>query len=288
MSARLLALLALVATMVACAPPEPPSPTGAVATRIVSLAPHLTELVYAAGAGDKLVATIEYSDYPPEAELLPRIGHAFRIDFESLALLEPDLVLAWSTGTSAENIRRLRELNYRVVAIETQTLDDVARDLLVIGELAGTDDVARLRAAEFRAEIDKLRERYQGQSPRSVFFQISLEPLYTVTGSHIINDVIELCGGANIFAELGGVAPPVSVEAVIAAQPDVILGAASPGDDGTSSRSPCAADPSLPTQRDTAGTPATHAPTRTVDLPLPSSHHPRRRPPSAPVPANDS
>lgn len=201
----------------------------AAAPRLVSLAPHITELVYAAGAGEQLVGVVEYSDFPAAAQQLPRVGDAFRVDYEALTRLRPDIVLAWESGNPAEIVRRLRELGLRVVALEPQVLADVANQLEQIGELAGTASVAQPRAAAFRAELAELRTRYAGAATLRTFVQISAQPYFTLTGRHIVSEALELCGGENVFAELPGLAPAVSQESIILANPEVIL-AATAGD----------------------------------------------------------
>jgi iron complex transport system substrate-binding protein len=200
------------------------APAGAaVRLRIVSLAPSLTELAYAAGAGETLVGTVEYSDYPVAARALPRVGDGWRVDIERLLALQPDLVLAWSSGTPQETITRLKSLNLRVVSIPTYRLADVPAALRSIGRIAGTTGAADAAAAKFESEIRRLRAGHAGAGPISVFIQIDDEPLYTVNSHHIISEVVELCGGRNVFAELPQLAPPVALEAVLARQPQVIL-----------------------------------------------------------------
>ena len=191
--------------------------------RIVSLAPNLTELAYAAGAGGALVGTVEYSDYPAAARSLPRVGDAWAVDAESVLALRPDLVLAWASGTPAETISKLRSLRVRVVPIETFRLADVPVALRQIGQIAGTSAAADAAAAMFDAEIRRLREAHARARTLTVFIEIDDEPLYTVNGRHIISEVVELCGGRNVFADLPQLAPPVNVEAVLARDPQVIL-----------------------------------------------------------------
>lgn len=191
--------------------------------RIVSLAPHLTELAYAAGAGDALVGTVEYSDYPQAARDLPRVGDGWRVDTERLLALRPDLVLAWESGTPADTIRRLEALQLRVATIPTYRLADVPAALRTIGRIAGTPAVAEPAAASFETEVERLRARYSRQPALSVFIQIDDEPLYTVSRRHVISEIVELCGGRNVFAELAQVAPPVAIEAVLARDPQVVL-----------------------------------------------------------------
>ena len=193
------------------------------ARRIVTLAPHLTELVYAAGAGDRLVGTVEYSDYPVAARALPRIGDAFRLDQEALAALQPDLVLAWASGNPAVMLERLRELGYRVVALDSAGLDSVAVQLEQVGRLAGSVAVAHAAAARYRSRLEALRTRWESAPRVSVFYQVSARPLLTVTRRHVIGQVLELCGGDNVFADLPGLVPPVSMESVLDAAPQAIV-----------------------------------------------------------------
>lgn len=200
------------------------------AERIVSLSPHLTELTFAAGAGQKLVGVVDYSDYPEAAAELPRIGDAFRVDYEVISLLNPDLVLAWRGGTSRETIERLQSLGYRVVELDAVRLEDIIEQLLVIGRLAGTEAAAQRVATELEREVTTLRARNSNKPPISVFFQIAAEPLFSITGNHVISDIIDVCGGRNVFAALPGLAPPVDVEAVVAANPDVIIAPGKQGD----------------------------------------------------------
>jgi len=227
----LLALVIAIALPACGQTPAPLSgPVGSEVHRIVSLSPHLTELTYAAGAGAQLVGAVAYSDYPAEAKNVPRIGDAFRVDYEAIGLLHPDIVLAWRSGTPREIVERLRSLGYRVIELDATRLDDIGDQLLTIGNLAGTQSVAQAAASNLAAQIEALRLRYRDKSPVSVFFQISSEPLFSVTGAHVISDIIALCGGQNIFADLAGIAPPVSVEAVAAADPEIIMAAGSPDD----------------------------------------------------------
>lgn len=192
------------------------------AVRIVSLAPNITEVVYAAGAGGKLVATVDFSDYPAAAKTLPRVGSYARVDVEAVAALRPDLVLAWDSGNPPAAVAQLRKLGIPVFVTEPTALDDVARDLERYGTLAGTS--AGVRAAQaFRIRMATLQQEYAARKPVRVFYQVWDEPLMTVNGKQIISDVIRLCGGVNVFANLPALAPTVSTEAVLTENPDVII-----------------------------------------------------------------
>jgi iron complex transport system substrate-binding protein len=193
------------------------------AERIVTLAPHLAELVHAAGAGERLVGTVQWTDYPAAAAALPRIGDAFRLDLEALAELAPDLVLAWQGGNPDHMIEQLKQHGYRVVALAPQRLDDIGEQLLEIGRLAGSTATAQTAATSYRTELEALRDAHTGRPELRVFYQVSWRPLYTVGGRQLISEVIALCGGQNIFEDLGELAPAVSMEAVIARDPQVIL-----------------------------------------------------------------
>jgi iron complex transport system substrate-binding protein len=199
------------------------------ATRIVALAPSLAELAFAAGAGGRLVGVARFSDFPPAARGIPQVGDAARVDFERVAALKPDLILAWKSGNSAADVSRLEGLGYPAFVSEPARLADIPRVLNAIGALAGTAPAAGKAASEFEREILALRGRYAGTAKVRVFYLIWHRPLLTVNGAHMISDVIALCGGENVFADLAQLTPNVSLEAVIAAKPEVVLGGGSTG-----------------------------------------------------------
>lgn len=191
--------------------------------RIISLAPSLTEIAYAAGAGAQLVGVVEFSDYPAAAKAVPRVGDAWRVDAERVLALRPDVVLVWPTGTPETTIERLRSLGLNVVDVPTQSLADVPLALRQVGRLAGTSAVAEQAALDFERRVAGQRARHSQRPPVSVFIQIDDEPIFTVNGRHVISEIVALCGGRNVFAGLPQLAPPIAAEAVLAADPQVIL-----------------------------------------------------------------
>jgi len=197
--------------------------SNATALRIVTLAPHLAELVYAVGAGESLVGVSAYSNFPQAVTELPQIGDAFLIDQEQLLLLRPDVLLAWKSGTAAHTVDELRSRGYRVEVISTGGLYDIAAALKTIGQLTGHAVEANSVAAEFLADIDRMRNSHAYGDTIRVFYQISSRPLYTVNGDHYVSELIELCGGKNIFSDLGALAPLVSEEAVLVRDPEVMI-----------------------------------------------------------------
>lgn len=205
-----------------CALSVPASGAGQ-APRWVSLAPHLTELAYEAGAGNLLVGVSAYSDFPEAARSLPRIGDAQRVDKERLLALQPDLVLAWGSGTSLELIEWLRHRGIRVETLEVRRLEEIPAALETLGRWADTPATASAAVRRFRARLAELAPAAGPLAPVRVFIELDHRPLFTVTGAHLISELVERCGGKNIFSDLPGLAPAVSVEAVMAAAPEVIL-----------------------------------------------------------------
>ena len=197
------------------------------ALRIVSLAPHVTELLFAIGAGAQIVGADEFSDYPVAAKSIPRIGRAGALDLERIVALRPDLVIGWGSGNSSAQVAQLQHLGLRVFISEPRQLEDVASTLRRLGQLGGHAEKGESTAAAFESGIHQLRQRYAQQSPVSVFYEIWDRPLMTVNGQHIISAVLTLCGGSNVFAKLAQLAPTVDVEAVLKAQPQAILGSGS-------------------------------------------------------------
>lgn len=228
---RALALAGLFAALCACtdAPQDPVQ--GGSYQRIVTLAPNLTELVYAIGAGDRVVGVSAWSDYPAEVLELPVVGDAFSIDQEQLAVLDPDLLLVWESGTPAHTVDELRRSGYNVKVVRTRGLADIADALQQVGELTGMTAEATATADEFRERLAALRNANSDAEPIEVFFQVSRRPLYTVNAEHYVSELIEICGGKNVFDDLNELAPSISVEAVIDRAPEVMLASTDAGDD---------------------------------------------------------
>jgi iron complex transport system substrate-binding protein len=200
-----------------------PAESAAADLRIVTLAPHLAELVFAVGAGELLVGVGSYTDYPDAASRLPVVSDAFITDRELLVMLQPNLLLAWESGTPAHVVDDLRSAGFRVEVIRTRSLDDVALALEQLGDLTGRETTARQVAHEFREGLQERRRKHADSQPIRVFYQVSMRPLYTVNADHYISELISVCGGQNIFADLVDLAPMVAVEAVIERDPEALL-----------------------------------------------------------------
>ncbi|HEY0857059.1 MAG TPA: cobalamin-binding protein [Albitalea sp.] len=194
------------------------------AQRVITLAPNLTEFVFAVGAGDALVGTMDTSNFPAAAQRIPRIGDYQRLDVERILALKPDLVLVWYHGNQGRELAQLEAAGLRLFYLEPRTLDDVARSLALIGSLVGRSAEGEARAAALRREAEALKLRYVQAEPVSVFFQVWSRPLMTLNDGHLTSDLIALCGGRNVFGSLSALAPQISLESVVAADPEVILG----------------------------------------------------------------
>lgn len=192
------------------------------AQRIISLAPSLTELLFVAGAGRHVVGVTEYSDFPPEAQGIPIVGRYDLLDMEAIVSLRPDLIVAWRSGNPRQALQRLMDLGYRVYVAEPLTLMSIPEQVEKLARLAGTEETGNAGARYFRDQIETVRTRYENADPVSVFYQVWNAPLISVGGHELINDVISICGGRNIFNDLG-LAPKVSEEAVLARNPEIII-----------------------------------------------------------------
>jgi iron complex transport system substrate-binding protein len=199
------------------------------ARRVVSLAPHLTELMYAAGAGDRLVGALQYSDYPPAAKRLPRVGSEAQIDLEALLALRPDLVIAWPQSGSSRAVERIAALGIPVFRSEPRELEDIARTLEIFGRLAGTEAAATAAASAFRARAARIARTYAARPIVRVFYQVWDRPLITINGDHVISKVMRLCGGENVLAALPALAPEIDREQVLRADPEVIIASGTDG-----------------------------------------------------------
>lgn len=193
------------------------------ARRIVALAPHIVENLFTAGAGDRLVGVVSYSDWPRAAQQIPQVGSFNAFSLEQIAALAPDLVVMWGSGNGPRALDKLQRLGLPVYVSELRQLGDIPGDIRRLGRLAGTSATADREAAQLEAGFRELAQRYRERRPLPVFYQIWHEPLQTVSGEHLISEVIELCGGRNLFADARGLAPRVSLEAVLAADPEAII-----------------------------------------------------------------
>lgn len=193
------------------------------AKRIIALAPHMVENTYSAGAGDYLVGAVEYSDYPTQAQKLPRVGGYNTYSLEAILALSPDLVITWVSGNGAQVIEQLSRLGIPVYADEPKTLVDIAHSIRDIGRLAGTEEKSESAADNFLVRLEALRTRNTDAPELKVFYQVWNQPLQTVNGEHIISDVLKVCGATNSFADALSLAPKINIEAVLERNPDVIL-----------------------------------------------------------------
>jgi iron complex transport system substrate-binding protein len=193
------------------------------AQRVISMAPHATELLFAAGGGARVVGAMNYSDYPEAAKSIPLVGSNSQIDMERVLALRPDLIVVWHTGNTARQIAQIESLGVPVFHSEPRRLAQVAENIERLGRLLGTVPAAQAAAEAYRAKLAGLEARYGKRAPVTVFYQIWDQPLYTLNDAQIASDAIRVCGGRNVFGGLKVVAPEVSLEAVIAADPEAIM-----------------------------------------------------------------
>jgi iron complex transport system substrate-binding protein len=199
------------------------------AERVITLAPNLAEMMFEAGAGANLIATVEYSNHPEQAGRLPRIGDAFRFDLERILALRPDLVIGWSSGNPAAALDRLESLGLKVWRTELRRPADIAGLLEHMALATGAGDAGFSSANAVRSRLDRLVEKYAGRGPVRYFYQVAERPLFTLNGEHIVSQGLALCGGVNVFAGEPALAPQVTREAVLLADPSVLIAPQVPG-----------------------------------------------------------
>lgn len=193
--------------------------------RTITLAPNLTEFLYAIGAGDTLVGTMDTSNHPEPAKKVPRIGDYQRIDVERILSFQPDVVFVWHHGNQGRELEQLSAAGIKLFYLEPKRIDDVATTLLRLGALMGRDAQARELAQAFRRDVELLRQRHANAAPVTVFFQVWSQPLMTLNGRHLVSDLFSVCGGRNVFADLPALAPQISVESVVQADPEAVFSA---------------------------------------------------------------
>jgi iron complex transport system substrate-binding protein len=194
------------------------------AQRVIAMSPHVTELLFAAGGADKIVGAVTYSDFPEAAKKIPRVGDNRQIDMERVIAMKPDLIVIWMHGNVERQIEMLRQLNVPLYHSEPLKLEGISENVERLGQLMGTEKIAQPAAAEIRKQFAALGKQYSTRPPVRLFYQVWDKPLYTLSSKSIVSDAIQLCGGVNIFADLKVTAPVVSVEAVLQADPEAIVG----------------------------------------------------------------
>ena len=194
------------------------------AQRIIGLAPHVVENIYSAGAGEKVVGVMAYSNFPEAVLKLPVVGDYSRINYELITALKPDLIVAWNSGRQLEAAVKLRDLGFKVYVDDPHSLEDVARSIRDIALLAGSEKTGDEVTTAYIKRLAELRKKYLRPGEKvSVLYQVWIDPLQTLNGQHIVSDVIRMCGGRNIFSDAPNIAPKINVESVIARNPEVIL-----------------------------------------------------------------
>lgn len=194
-----------------------------VAQRVISLAPHATEIAYAAGLGDQLVAVSEYSDYPPAALKLDRVANHQSINIEKILTLQPDLIIAWPAGNPPRELAKLRQLGLTIYDSQTKTLAEIANNIEALSQYSANPQLGQQAAQQFRQRLQALREQYATNRPVRYFYQLSEKPIITLAQGHWPSEVFSVCGGENIFADSSVPYPQVSIEQVLVKQPEVIF-----------------------------------------------------------------
>jgi iron complex transport system substrate-binding protein len=197
------------------------------AQRIISLAPNLTEVLFYVGAGEQIIGVDEYSNYPEEAKSIIRVNNHAAANYELILSLKPDLVVAWESGNGEQIIGRMKELGLPIFVVETRKMNAIPELFTRLGRLTGHDEMAEQRAQDFSQRLNGLRETFGGQTDVRVFYQIWNDPFITLNGEHLVSDVIDLCGGVNVFSEAIPLVPYVNIEAIMDADPQVIIASGS-------------------------------------------------------------
>lgn len=200
--------------------------------RIVSLAPGATEMLFAAGVGDRLVATVNFSNEPAAARSVPRIGDVTAVDMERLVAIHPDLVVAWPGGGNPAQLERITQLGIPIYRQQVNRLSDLPASLRRLGALGASPDIAQQAADALQKELARIAGEYGGTPGKhpTVLLEVWNRPIYTVGGAQVMSDALALCGARNVFADLKELGPVIDTEAVIARNPDIIVAAAPPGE----------------------------------------------------------
>lgn len=192
-------------------------------TKIIALAPHIVESLYAIGAGEHIIATVDHADYPKEAKAIPRIGNYARIQIERVLQLKPDVIIAWKTGNPAEDLARLENYGLKVIYSHPTKLEGVADELLMLGKLTGKEDKAQQLASDYKARLQALRAKYQDAPKVIGFYEMWAKPLRTIANKAWLQQQLEVCGVNNPFVSLSEDYPLVNLEKVLTSMPEIVI-----------------------------------------------------------------
>lgn len=201
----------------------PATPEKTAPKKLVVLAPNLVELIFSLGGGDHIVATTDHADYPAAARAIPRVGNYAAISLEKVVALQPDLVLVWDTGTPAADIKKMQQLGLKVMHFQTKQLEDIANQLVQLGELVQQQSKAQQLSVKFLQQLASLRQQYQTQQPIRVFYELWDNPLSTISRDAWPQQHLNVCGAQNIFENASAAYPQVGLEQVIAGNPALII-----------------------------------------------------------------
>ncbi|MBD1580841.1 cobalamin-binding protein [Pseudoalteromonas sp. S16_S37] len=193
------------------------------AQRIIALAPHIVENLFAIGAGERIVGTVEYADYPAAANEIERIGGYNGISLERVLALKPDLVIAWQSGNKKADLEKLEKLGIKVIYSDTKDIRKVADELRLFGQLTGQNQQAQLLAERFSKRFEALKKRYQNSASLRVFYQLWPEPMMTINRDTWLHQLLQVCAVENVFADNSADYPQISIENVLKTKPQVIV-----------------------------------------------------------------
>ncbi|MFT2090345.1 cobalamin-binding protein [Paraglaciecola sp. 2405UD69-4] len=191
--------------------------------RIIALAPHLVESLYAIGAAEQIIGTTAHADYPEDANNILRVGNYARLQIEKILQLNPDVIIAWKTGNPSDDLARLEKYNLKVVYTAPTQLEDVAAEILMLGELTGRNEAAKALAAKYLTRLTSLKKTYSQLTPVKIFYEMWSRPLRTVANNALLQQQVELCGGFNPFADALDDYPIVGLEQVLTTLPEVVI-----------------------------------------------------------------
>ncbi|WOH38051.1 cobalamin-binding protein [Thalassotalea fonticola] len=198
--------------------------------KIIALAPHVVEVLFDIGVGNRIVATTEHSDFPEQANSIPRVGNYARLKIEKILAYQPDLIIAWRTGNPSDDLERLEQLGLKVIYSDPINLSDVAKELRLFGKLTGSSERAEQKARDFEQKLLALKQQYHNKQPVSVFYELWSKPLTTVARNAWPQQHLEICGASNPFKQLINDYPQINIEQIIVANPELIIQPMSAGE----------------------------------------------------------
>jgi vitamin B12 transport system substrate-binding protein len=182
---------------------------------IIALSPHIVEMLYDIGAGEQIIGTTSFADYPEQAKSIPVIGNYLRLQIEKVISLQPDYIIAWKSGNPSDDLARLKQLGFNIVYSQPNSFEDIAKEMREFGALTGHKAQAESKAKQLLIDLEKITDQYHDKTSITVFYELWARPLTTVAKGSWPQQFLDICKAQNPFKKASAAYPQINIETVL-------------------------------------------------------------------------